>query len=147
MEKAIELCQKLHDDGVFLFNRALPFSAQGTKAATIRLCQGTWGIFIDSSRIETTAEANTILLHEYGHYATGATHEVCSPYDLIEKHEYKANKWAVLEALTEEELDQAVADGFTDIWSLAERFDLTEDFMRKVVCWHTYGNLAAELYF
>ena len=30
---------------------------------------------------------------------------------------------------------------------LAEYFGVTEDFRRKAVCWYTYGNLAAELYF
>ena len=46
-----------------------------------------------------------------------------------------------------EDLDVAVADGYTDIWSLAEHFGVTEDFMRKAVCWYTHGNLATELYF
>ena len=30
---------------------------------------------------------------------------------------------------------------------IAEYFGVTEDFMRKAVCWYTYGNLATELYF
>lgn len=80
-------------------------------------------------------------------YATGATHEVNSPFDLVAKHEYKADKWAIERALSVVELDDAVAEGHTEIWDLAEYFCVTEDFMRKVVCWYTYGNLATELYF
>jgi len=40
-----------------------------------------------------------------------------------------------------------VALGCTDLWMLAEHFGVTEGFMRKVVCWYTHGNLAADLYF
>lgn len=87
------------------------------------------------------------MLHEGGHYATGTTHEVCSPWDLVEKHEYSADKWAVEHAVTPEALDDAVAAGYTEIWQLADYFGVTEDFMRKAVCWYTNGNLAAELYF
>ena len=71
--------------------------------------------------------------------ATGATHKVCSPFDLVEKHEYKAWKWAVQNYISEDDLDEAVADGCTDIYSLAEHFGVPEDFMRKAVCWYTHG--------
>lgn len=29
------------------------------------------------------------------------------------------------------ELERAVAEGCTEVWELAERFDLTEDFIRR----------------
>lgn len=44
-------------------------------------------------------------------------------------------------------LDDAVADGCTKVWELAERFQVTEEFVRKAVCWYVHGNMAAELYF
>ena len=53
---------------------------------------------------------------------------------------------AVICAGPAEELDNAVADGYTDIWSLAEHFNVTPDFMRKAVCWYTYGNLDVDYY-
>ena len=46
-----------------------------------------------------------------------------------------------------EDLDEAVAEGCTEVWELAERFGVTEDFVKKVVCLYVHGNLAAELYF
>lgn len=98
-------------------------------------------------RIDTMQEEYSLMLHESGHYATGTTHEVCSPWDLVEKHEYSADKWAVEHAVTPEALDDAVAAGYTEIWQLADYFGVTEDFMRKAVCWYTNRNLAAELYF
>ena len=44
-------------------------------------------------------------------------------------------------------LDDAVADCCTEVWELAERFQVTEEFVRKAVCWYVHGNMAAELYF
>lgn len=149
MENLTNLYRWLETEGVFLFDRKIPFSRKGTKAVTIRLKPPfeAWGIFLDKRRLKTAPEEKSALLHESGHYATGTTHEVCSPFDLVEKHEYKADKWAVERALSVEELDEAVANGHTDIWDLADYFGLTEDLMKKAVCWYTYGNLASELYF
>ena len=61
-------------------------------------------------------------------------------------HENRADKWAIRQLVPEDALDQAVADGYTDLPSLAEHFCVTVPFMRKAVCWYTYGNLAAALY-
>lgn len=148
MENLDSLYQWLHDEGVFLFDRQLPFSKKNSNALTVNLSgSDTWGIFLDGGELNTTAKKKSALLHEGGHYSTGTTHEVCSPWDLVAKHEYKADKWAVERALSEEELDEAVAEGHTELWDLADYFGLTEELMRKVVCWYTYGNLATELYF
>jgi len=46
-----------------------------------------------------------------------------------------------------DDLDDAVAQGCTEVWELAERFGVTEDFVRKAVCYYVHGNLATELYF
>jgi len=148
MEQLISLYERLKDNGVMVFEQPLMFNNPETKSVTMLLKHTeNWGIFIDTSRIDTLAEEKVILAHECGHYETGTTHEVCSPLDLIEKHEYKANKWEIKHLISEEELDEAIANGYTEIWSLAEYFDVTEDFMKKVVCWYTYGNLDTELYF
>lgn len=148
MEKLDALRQWAHDEKVIILDRQLPFSSEMTKAVTIHLNNSDiWGIAIDTGRMENEAEEYSSLLHECGHYATGTTHGLNSPFDIVAKHEYKANKWAVKRALTAEELDAAVADGCTEIWQLAERFHVTEDLMRKAVCWYTFGNLASDLYF
>ena len=87
------------------------------------------------------------LSHELGHCKTGAFYNIWAARDVRRKHEHRADKWAIQRLIPEEELDQAVAEGCTDIWSLAEHFSVTEEFMRKAVCWYTHGNLATELYF
>ena len=87
------------------------------------------------------------LAHEMGHIETNSFYNVHSPLDVRQKHENRANKWAIKQLITEEELDEAVANGHTEVWDLADYFDVTEEFMRKAVCLYTYGNLATELYF
>ena len=44
-------------------------------------------------------------------------------------------------------LANAIADGITDQWELAEHFGVSVPFLQKALCLYTYGNLATELYF
>ena len=119
------------------------------KAASIsvELPDGSWCIAIDPWKMETIAEETVALGHELGHCSTGAFYNRFAKRDIMQKHENRANKWAIQKLIPVEDLDEAIADGHTDLWDLAEHFGVTEDFMRKAVCWYTYGNLASELYF
>ena len=118
----------------------------GERAATLEM-NGQYGVFMDFSNIRTLAEELVVVAHEGGHICTGATHKVSSPYDLIAKHEYKTNKWAVEKCISEEDIKNAIAKGHTEIWDLAEYFGVTEDFMKMAVCWYKNGNLAVDMYF
>lgn len=137
MDKLLALYQELIDSGIAFYT----WDMRGEKAATLRVDEK-YGIFMDFESIDGQIEELAVLAHEGGHAMTGATHKVYSPFDLVQKHEYKANKWAVQKAVSAEELDDAIACGYTDIWSLSEKFGLPVDFMRMVVSWYTYGNLS-----
>ena len=104
-------------------------------------------IAIDPFKRENETDEKVKLAHELGHCMTGSFYNKHAACDIRQKHENRADKWSIKEILSMEDLDVAVADGYTDIWSLAEHFGVTEDFMRKAVCWYTHGNLATELYF
>ena len=67
--------------------------------------------------------------------------------DSRQRHENQANRWAIRTLIPVDDLDEAVAEGCTEVWELAERFGVTEEFMRKAVCLYVHGNLATELYF
>lgn len=142
METVLTLYDELNSAGVRFYH----WDLDDGQASTIEM-DGNYGIFMDFSNISTQAEELVAVAHEGGHVFTGATHKVSSPYDLIAKHEYKANKWAVQRLISPEALDAAVAEGCTDIHSLAEHFNVTIPFMKKAVCLHTHGNLASDLYF
>lgn len=87
------------------------------------------------------------LIHELGHCVTGSFYNRYAAIDSRQRHENRADKWAVKKLLPVEALDDAIAEGCTEVWELAERFGVTEEFVRKAVCYHVHGNLAAELYF
>lgn len=141
MDKLLALYDQLNTTGVSFFT----WDLGEDKASTMEM-NGLYAVFMDFDNIHSKAEESVVLAHEGGHASTGSTHKVCSPYDLVEKHEYKAWKWAVQRLISCAELDDAIADGCCEMWELAERFGVTQEFMEKAVCWHTYGNLAVEEY-
>ena len=142
MNKVLSLYDELNSRGV----RFYLWDMGEDQAATIEI-DGRYGVFMDFDNIPTSAEELVIVAHEGGHISTGATHKLSSPYDLVEKHERKADKWAIERLIPADALTQAVAEGCTELWQLADYFGVTIDFMRKAVCWYTHGNLATELYF
>ncbi|MDU6347782.1 ImmA/IrrE family metallo-endopeptidase [Faecalispora jeddahensis] len=92
-----------------------------------------YAIFLDPFRVDSIPEMKRILAHELGHCATGCTHKVSSPLDLIEKHEYKANRWAIERYIPFEEVQAAIKHGFTERWQLAEYFNMPEAFIKKAL--------------
>ncbi|WP_418779308.1 ImmA/IrrE family metallo-endopeptidase [Intestinimonas sp.] len=118
-----------------------------SKSLSMPFPDGSYGIAVDPWKMDTLEIETVLLSHELGHCMTGSFYNKYATCDVRRKHENRADKWAIQNLISEEELDDAVADGYADIWSLAEHFNVTEDFMRKAVCWYTHGNLATELYF
>lgn len=134
-KKLIELYRGLRDDGVYLFERGIHFSNENVKSAVISM-GGDAAIYLDTSKIDTLAEETEIIAHEYGHIATGAVHPVCSPFDIVEKHERRADKWAIQRLLPKSELENAVRAGYTEPWEIAEYLGRTEAFTRKAIAYY-----------
>ena len=108
---------------------------------------GSCCIGIDDSVRDGAAQERVHLGHELGHCLTGSFYNRWSPYDTRLRHEHRADKWAIRKLVPVDSLDDAVADGCTELWALADRFGVTESFMKKAVCYYVHGNLATELYF
>ena len=106
-----------------------------------------YAIALDPWKLGSLAQETVCLAHELGHCETGSFYNQYAALDVRQRHENRADKWAIQHLIRVEELDEAVADGCEDIPALSEHFCVTEDLMRKAVCWYTHGNLAAELYF
>ena len=109
--------------------------------------QGRCCIGMDEGVRDGGAQERVHLSHELGHCVTGSFYNRYAAVDSRRRHENRADKWAVLRLIPVDDLDDAVAQGCTELWELAERFGVTEDFMRKAVCLYVHGNLATELYF
>lgn len=98
--------------------------------------KGEYAIVLDPNKIESSADENTKLAHELGHCLYGGFYSSTTPLYTREKHEYKANVWAVKFLVPWDELHEAIHNGITEPWELAEYFSVTETFI----------NLALEYY-
>lgn len=103
-------------------------------------------IAIDPNKIDTLAAHTVSLGHEMGHCMTDSFYVKGASLDVRQKHENRADKWAINRLVPVDEFDAAIADGCDSIWALAEHFNVTEDFMRKAVCFYIHGNLAVNMY-
>lgn len=123
------------------------FALSSREALSVMDDDGECFIAIDPNKIVDESDERTKLAHELGHCITGAFYNQYSNFDCRQRHENTADKWAIDKLISVEDLDGAVADGCSEIWELAERFGVTEDFVKKAVCYHVHGNIATELYF
>lgn len=125
----------------------IQFPAKENGSVSVTLGDGRYFIGIDKSVQDGGAIERIHLGHEIGHCITGSFYNPYAAMDIRQKHENRADKWAIQNLVPVEDLDEALGDGCTEIWELAERFGVTEDFMKKAICYYSHGNVAAELYF
>lgn len=115
--------------------RLVPYAIGFSPAALIQV-EGRSGLFVDFDQCGSLRKLKEVLAHEMGHCATGCTHKLSSPHDLIEKHEYKANRWAFERYLPPAQLARAIEAGYTEAWQLAEWFDLPQPFVEKALAYY-----------
>ena len=114
----------------------IPYDGCPKEGATIRDA-GFYAVFLAFTKIKSTRLLRGVCYHELGHVATGALHKVDSPYELAERSEYRANRWAAETFLTEAAFREAFAAGFTELWQLEEYFDLPEADIRAALNYWT----------
>lgn len=125
----------------------IPFPLPENGSLCVQGDGGKCYIGMDEKILETESEKKVHLAHELGHCITGSFYNRWASCDVRQKHENRADKWAIRRLISQEELDEAVAAGYTELWELADYFNVSEAFMRKAVCLYVHGNLATELYF
>lgn len=123
------------------------FSMPISGSMSIMNDDGSCYIGIDKAVQDNSNMERVLIAHELGHCITGSFYNKFAAVDNRQRHENRANKWAIRHLISFEDLDAAVSDGCTEIWELAERFGVTEDLVRKAICYYIYGNIATELYF
>ena len=104
-------------------------------------------IGIDESVMDGGALEIVHMAHELGHCLTGSFYNRHTRFDVRQRHENRADKWAIRQIISVEDLYTAIASGYTEIWQLAEYFSVTEQFMRKAICLYVHGNVSTELFF
>ncbi len=98
---------------------------------------GKYDIFYNPAYSRTTAELKMKLAHEYGHCKTGRTHTFTTPFELISKNEYLADKCSFETFLPWEEILDGVAAGCKEYWELAEWLEMDERFVRRAMKYYT----------
>ena len=88
-------------------------------------------VLMDYSLIEAGAAERVHLAHELGHCQTGSFYNRFSPLDVRGKHEHRADKWAIRTLIPIDRYRDALLQGYTEPWELAEYFNVTEDFIRR----------------
>lgn len=118
-----------------------------TGSMSIMLENGSCYIGLDNAIQDGGIQERVHLIHELGHCVTGSFYNIYATIDHRQRHENRADKWAIRQLIPTEALDEAVANGCTELWELAEHFGVTEDFIRKTVCYYVHGNVAVDFYF
>ncbi len=114
----------------------IPYLNAPSEGTTIR-DEDYYAIFLDITKLRSIKVYNGVCLHEVGHVATGALHKVDSPYETVERSEYRANRWGFENYLKAEEFKEAFAAGYTELWQLADYFDLPEETIKKALTYWT----------
>ena len=109
--------------------------------------QGRCVIGMDEGVRDGGVQERVHLGHELGHCLTGSFYNIYAAADLRQRHENRADKWAIRRLIPVSALDDAIAAGHTELWDLAEFFGVTESFLKKAICLYVHGNTASELYF
>jgi hypothetical protein len=119
----------------------IPYAGVPQPGATVR-DRGEYAVFLDFTKIRSARLLRGVCCHELGHVATGALHKVSSPYDLVERSEYRANRFVAERYLTAQDFREAFAAGYTELWQLAEYFDLPEqDVKNALTYWSERKNI------
>ena len=90
-------------------------------------------IALDTKRIGSERLEAVVLAHELGHVTTGAFYTDDAPCTQRGRSECRAERAAYRRLVPFDELIAALESGVTEPWELAERFDVTEDFVRKAL--------------
>ena len=139
--------QALYDIARQQHIEVLPFPLPENGSMSVMREDGACFVGMDPSVCDGGAQERGHLSHELGHCITGSFYNIYAAIDYRRRHENRADKWAISTLIPVDDLDDAVAQGCTEAWELAERFGVTEEFIRKAVCYYVHGNLATELYF
>lgn len=135
MEKLTRLYNELSDMGVSLFSGRYAFD--GEYDALVVAKDSLLGMFLDIDRIRTVRQELVAVGHEWAHIATGATYTMGATPAMIQAAERKATRAQIKKLLPFDEMRAAMDAGYTEVWELAERFEVTEDFVQEAVDYYT----------
>ena len=106
-------------------------------ALSVQHDDGACDIALNMDFVTCEAVEKAILAHELGHCEEKAFYNRYSHFDLKQRHENRANRWAFRHVIPYEDMLSAMRSGYTSTWALAEHFDLPEDFVQQAYIYYT----------
>lgn len=134
MISLLGLYQEAEDEGIPVFD----FQLSHREAMSLKDTDGQCYIALDYHKVESEQHEKCLLAHELSHCETDAFYTSLSPFELWGKYERRATKLMVQRLVPEKELRSAVRQGCTEVWELAERFEVTEDIIVKAAQLYGY---------
>lgn len=125
----------------------LDFPLELTGSMSLMDEEGRCFIGMDPSVLDGGTRERVHLSHELGHCLTGSFYNRYAAIDCRQRHENRADKWSIRRLIPVRALDDAIAEGHTELWDLADHFGVTESLIKKAVCLYVHGNVADDLYF
>lgn len=113
------------ENNVEILRRPLPF----TGSMSTEVC-GRCFIGLDNSRSYTYAEEQARIGHELGHCLYGGFYSMKTPFDIVERHEVRADHWYIRYAIPKQLLFEMLKQG-RDAYEIAELLDTTEEYVRR----------------
>lgn len=108
----------------------------------VKACSIPHSIAINPNMIEDNRELKECIAHELGHQATGSFYRLSSKFETRSHMEERATRWAVQKLISVGNLKKALKKGYTEVWQLAEYFDVPENFIKDTIRIHKLkGNL------
>lgn len=92
----------------------------------------------DPRKFDTQAELCTALIHEEGHFTSGAFYRPYSPYQLKAQAEERAQRAAIRKHIPLAELQELTKKDLAP-WELAEHFNVTTDYIWRAL--HYYQDV------
>ena len=94
-------------------------------------------LFVGLDKDISGAVERVCLAHELGHCETMSFYNIYSPLDVRGKHENRADRWAINELIPFMQYQKALCEGYDNVYTLAEYFGVTVDFMQKAINLYT----------
>lgn len=118
------------------------FALESREALSVMDTDGNCYIAIDPFKLESEGEEIVKLAHEMGHCITGSFYNQYSQLDVRQRHENRADRWAIKMLIPRDELYSYYKRNIIEPWELAEQLNLPEDFVRKAMEYYHEQDLA-----
>ncbi len=114
----------------------------GKEGAMSQCIDGMCIIAIDHRKVAGLADLKEKTSHELGHCMTGAFYDETCPVIPRGRCEHRATVWAICNTFSRQKIIKTIRSGLTELWQLAEHFDVTKHFMKEALIY--YGLYSGE---